>query len=378
MGVHESKNAPARLPVEWIARRIGDPVVRLRFLKRAAPALEFSDRAASPRRRPVFSLVFALLAVAGSLALVLRSSATVPPPPPVVRIAPPLAGSTVQSNEIWQVEADPESEVYSNGLRLDRRFLISTHARRYVAFPADGGGGLRRSDPAGIVFHTTESRIVPFEARENSALKKIGSSLLSYVRQKRAYHFLIDRFGRVYRVVAETDAANHAGYSVWADDRWRYINLNESFLGVSFETDTRKGQTEAEITPAQEHAAAMLTEMLRTRYRIPAENCLTHGQVSVNPSNMRAGYHTDWSSGFPFERLGLPDNYTRPLPALWAFGFEADPSYLESGGERIRAGVEGAEAMIQQKAADAGMSVSAYRKSLQKAYRQGLKAASGT
>jgi hypothetical protein len=195
---------------------------------------------------------------------------------------------------------------------------------------------------------------------------------LDYVRHKHCYHFLIDRFGRVYRVVAETDAADHAGYSVWADDQWRYVNLNESFIGVSFETETHPGQTEADISPAQARSAAMLTEMLRAKYRIPAANCVTHGQVSVNPSNMRAGYHTDWASGFPYEQVGLPDNYRQPLPALWAFGFEADPAYLDTGGERIGAGVEAAENILRKKSAERGESAKAYRKSLQRAYREAL------
>jgi len=52
------------------------------------------------------------------------------------------------------------------------------------------------------------------------------------------YNFLIDRFGRVFRIVNESDAAQHAGYSVWSDDRWLYVDLNESFLGVSFEART--------------------------------------------------------------------------------------------------------------------------------------------
>jgi N-acetyl-anhydromuramyl-L-alanine amidase AmpD len=45
-------------------------------------------------------------------------------------------------------------------------------------------------------------------------LKRIGESLLAYVRRKQAYNFVIDRFGRVYRVVPESDAANHAGNSI--------------------------------------------------------------------------------------------------------------------------------------------------------------------
>ena len=88
---------------------------------------------------------------------------------------------------------------------------------------------------------------------------------------------------------------NHAGYSVWADEKWAYVNLNESFLGVSFEARTVPGQKEADISPARVRAAAMLTEVLRSRYGIPTANCVTQAQVSVNPSHLRVGYHTDWA-----------------------------------------------------------------------------------
>jgi N-acetyl-anhydromuramyl-L-alanine amidase AmpD len=88
----------------------------------------------------------------------------------------------------------------------------------------------------------------------------------AYVRQNRAYHFVIDRFGRVHRVAEEADSANHAGYSIWADERWAYINLNPSFLGVAFETQTATGI----VSEAQIHAAKVLTEMLRSKYGFPA------------------------------------------------------------------------------------------------------------
>src|SRR6185436_3491292 len=138
--------------------------------------------------------------------------------------------------------------------------------------------------------------------------KRIGESTLAHVRRNRAYNFLIDRFGRVYRIVAESEVANHAGYSVWADESW-------------------PRQLEAPINPAQGHAAAMLVAMLRSKYGIPPGNCVTHGQVSVNASNMRIGFHTDWASSFPFEELGLPNNYGQPIPAMWAFGFDADAQF---------------------------------------------------
>src|SRR6266568_1832542 len=72
-----------------------------------------------------------------------------------------------------------------------------------------------------------------FEPDQNRNLKRIGEDVLHFVKRHHCYHFLIDRFGQVFRVVQESDAANHAGNSVWADDRVIYVNLNASFLGIA-------------------------------------------------------------------------------------------------------------------------------------------------
>src|SRR5205085_5091617 len=110
----------------------------------------------------------------------------------------------------------------------------------YPIFPLTGGttANKSRSTPVGIVFHTTESHLVPFEEDENRRLKQLGRNLLDVIRRQRSYHYVIDRFGRVFRVVEESDAANHAGFSIWADAAGIYVNLNDSFLGVSFEGQT--------------------------------------------------------------------------------------------------------------------------------------------
>jgi hypothetical protein len=272
---------------------------------------------------------------------------------------------------VWMVEKDKTEEVFSNGLHIDTRFAVSNHPRSYLAFPLHGPArsAVRRAVPVGIVFHTTESLQIPFEEGRNGALKKIGESLLDYVGRRCSYHYLIDRFGRVFRVVAEQDAANHAGYSVWADDRWRYLNLNESFLGVSFEARTEKGETDAHLSPSQVRSAAMLTELLRGRYRIPVTNCVTHLQVSVNPGSMGVGYHTDWASGFPFEQVGLPDNYALALPSVMAFGFVCDRNVRETAGPRLLAAIEQTDAAFNRRAEAAGMRPLAYRTTLQREYR---------
>ena len=358
--------------VNCFASRISDPVVRLRFLKVIAPIAEPTPQ----RKWRGMARVVLLLVLAGALvtAFFVRATSRVEnTPAPAPRIERSGAPRADRPPEVWLVEKSGNSEVYSNGLRIDNRFAVFNRARSYRAFPADGGRNeIRGSQPVGIVFHTTESRQAPFEARQNGVLKKIGESLLEYVQRKRAYNFLIDRFGRVYRIVVETDAANHAGNSVWSDGKWLYVNLNESFLGVSFEAETRPGQLEAAVSAAQLRAAAILTEMLRSRYGIAPENCVTHGQVSVNPSNMRVGYHTDWASSFPFERLGLPDNYARALPALSAFGFESDPAFLQATGDRMALSVNLAEDSLRGHATAMGLSVRAYRRILQQQYRERL------
>jgi hypothetical protein len=87
---------------------------------------------------------------------------------------------------------------------------------------------------------------------------------------------------------------------------------------------------------------------------------------------MRIGYHTDWASSFPFERLGLPDNYVRPLPSLATFGFEYDPSFLHWAGSRLYAGVELAEDSLRAGAARSGRAPNAFRRLLQKQYHERL------
>ena len=361
----------------WINRfadHIPDAVVRLRFLQAVAPP-DLAPIPVRKRWRSTLRFVLPPLVAVPLLSFVLLRATPHAPraSAPVAAIQPhaslPAPGVITTVPAVWQVEHARDSESYSNGLRIDNRYTVSNHPRSYRTYPLDPSGAVGRgSQPVGIVFHTTESRQAPFEEQQNRVLKRIGESLLEYIQHKRAYNFVIDRFGRVYRIVVEGDAANHAGYSVWSDERWLYLNLNESFLAVSVEAETEPGQLEPEMSPAQVHAAAMLTEMLRSHYGISASNCVTHAQVSVNPSNMRIGYHTDWASSFPFNGVGLPDNYARPLSAVVLFGFEADRSFDRMAGARMTASVDLSEHLQQEQAAAAGLSLRAYQKMLQNRY----------
>ncbi|HLK21958.1 MAG TPA: hypothetical protein VKT81_23580, partial [Bryobacteraceae bacterium] len=123
------------------------------------------------------------------------------------------------------------------------------------------------------------------------------------------------------------------------------------------------------VNAAQVHAGRILVEMLRARYKIPAANCVTHAQVSVNPSNRRAGYHTDWAANLPFHDLGLSDNYQRPLPSVALFGFSADG--LESS-DALAPALHAAEDVIRRDAAAQGIPAQRYREILHRRYTDAI------
>ncbi len=302
---------------------------------------------------------------------ILRSDAT--NRQPVARVAPAaVRGAAPAMPNVWPVEQTGQYDLYSNGLRIENSLGIANEPRSYRPIARDSGApGPLREQPAGIVFHTTESGQAPYEVAQRRRLKLIGRELLLYVRNKRAYHFVIDRFGQVHRIVFESDAANHAGHSLWADSKWAYLSLNAAFLGVAFEAATQSGEP---LTEAQVRAARGLIEMLRAKYNLAAENCVTHAQVSVNPGNRRIGWHTDWGSGFPFGQVGLADNYQLPNPSLYLFGFEYDAEYTNLVSPDMWTGLALSDERVREAAAGRGLTVPEYRKILQQRFRDGISA----
>ena len=253
--------------------------------------------------------------------------------------------------KVWLVDAGDGYELYSNGLRIETGFTVSNVARK--------------ARVAGIVYHETESHQASFEPSETGSLTRIGRELLEFVRRNHSYNYLVDRFGRVWRIVPESDVAYHAGRSVWADSQGSYVNLNSNFLGVAVESAGGAPPTEGQI-----HALRTLTEWLRRRHGIQAGNCVTHAQVSVNPDNMRIGYHSDWAAGFPFAGAGLPDNYRVPLPAVLDFGFGYDAALVRAAGGHVWPGIERAEEELRLEAARWHTGETQLRQQLQQRYRR--------
>ena len=350
----------------WTARKLA--VLGLVVLFGGFLILKFkasSSVKASSGVRPSFDVRASLDAKApGATAVPHLAAAALPEAPDIIP-------------NVWLVDQTHDFETYSNGLRVDDRYVKPNHRR--IFYPVYQRGAIDaaqpewRSEPAGIVYHTTESDQARFTADQNTKLKRIAKAVIEVVQQNHNYHFLIDRFGQVFRIVPEADVANHAGYSVWAEGKNVFVNLNSSFLGVAFETQTQRGDLPS-ANAAQVHAARVLTEMLRAKYRIPQTNCVTHAQVSVNPDNMLVGYHTDWAGNFPFHDIGLSDNYALPPPAIYAFGFNYDPAYVHATGVRLWQGLALAEDQMQTQAAARGIPMSRYRAFLQKKYKEVLAA----
>jgi hypothetical protein len=85
---------------------------------------------------------------------------------------------------------------------------------------------------------------------------------------------------------------------------------------------------------------------------------------------MLIGYHTDWGGIFPFNEVGLPDNYLSPPASLFAFGFSYDDSFVKRGGDHVWQGLLLAEDQLARQAASSRMPVAQYKASLQHRYRE--------
>ncbi|MGH9719549.1 MAG: N-acetylmuramoyl-L-alanine amidase [Bryobacteraceae bacterium] len=346
------------------AGAIPDPVAKLQYLRHTIEQVPV--RAERRRRSAYYGLVLcgALLLAGQSGHLSAKRGWMVESPARSLNLTvrPHKAVS-----KVWLVEQTGQTEVYSNGLRIDNRMASRGKPRSYRVVDRDTlEFSEPRTEPAGIVFHTTESQLAPFEETHNAHLKRIGGDVLSYVRRHSAYHFLIDRFGGVHRVVAETDAANHAGVSVWGEGQSVYVYLNQSFLGISIEAESERAEV---ATPAQIHSAAVLTEMLRSKYAIPVSMCVTHAQVSLNAQAMLIGHHTDWASAFPFAGVGLPDQYDAPLASVTVFGFRWEQSFIRAVGGKVWSGLVKSEEQLLRDSARAGLAPEIYRRRLQSRFR---------
>jgi N-acetylmuramoyl-L-alanine amidase len=274
--------------------------------------------------------------------------------------------------KVWLVEQKENFERYSNGARILLDYATENRPRGFHVFRegrAEGGELLRA--PVGIVYHTSENDMLPFTPDNSASIEVRSRGLLEYVQKNKSYNYVIDRFGQIYRIVRDEDAANHAGNSVWSSGGATYVGLNDSFLGVCFETSMEDGDTGGErLTEAQLVAGRLLTQVLRSGHQIEDANCVAHGIVSVNPTNMRIAFHHDWARGFPFEAMGLSDKYQVAPAAVAEFGFTSDEETREKLGGALWPGVGAGEEEFTRRAAAAGEEPAELRRKMRDAFRE--------
>jgi hypothetical protein len=275
---------------------------------------------------------------------------------------------------IWLADKGPGWELYSNGLRIETSYAVAGRERSYVVHHRElGAQSGTHSKPVGIIFHTSESDLWPLQEGYERELRRSSSSLIRYVQREQAYNYLIDRFGRVYRIVDDETRANHAGRGIWARNQDVYLDLNNAFLGVSFESRWEGGRT-LPITRAQLIAGRNLTHYLRQRFAIAPEMCVTHGLTSVNAKRKLIGYHLDWARGFPFEAFGLPNLYAQATPSVALFGFRYDDDFLKTLGEPWP-GLLAADQLLADEARERATSVDEVRRERQARYQEWTKQA---
>jgi hypothetical protein len=118
-------------------------------------------------------LLLGVLLIPGFKASSTKDTEDAPDSAAELRHGPAPADSVDVFTNVWIVEQPPESEVYSNGLRIDNRYAVSNQKR--VFYPVyqhvaiDPAQPEWRSEPAGIVYHTTESDQVEFEPAKTAS-----------------------------------------------------------------------------------------------------------------------------------------------------------------------------------------------------------------
>jgi hypothetical protein len=288
--------------------------------------------------------------------------------PPTGSMADVLAGQ--KSDKIWFVEREGEYEKFSNSCRISTRYETDNHLRAYYTIPrgSESNGDQPSNKIVGIVYHTPESDIVDFIPNNNRAIQQRSRGLLEYVRNNKKYNYMITRIGDIFRIVRDEHASIHAGESLWADAKNTYVLLNESFLGVCFESRFEGESLDEILTPAQITAGRLLTDVLRSKYNIEDANCTTHGLVAVDEEKMLIARHHDWVRYFPFAAMGLSDKYKIQPPHMTDYGFTYDEDVLKKIGHKLWEGAATAGEEFNRRAAATRVSPEDLRRKMRDRY----------
>lgn len=134
-------------------------------------------------------------------------------------------------------------------------------------------------------FRSTPGRRPTCVVIHATAAPAAGGSLswLCSPASKASAHYLIDRYGLVYRLVHEEDIAWHAGVSFW-DGR---SSVNEFSVGIELDNENDG------ITPypeLQRAACAQLTKAICAEYGITPQNVVSHAEIAPGRKNDPLGF----------------------------------------------------------------------------------------
>jgi N-acetylmuramoyl-L-alanine amidase-like protein len=273
--------------------------------------------------------------------------------------------------KIFFMETENGFEKWSNGCIISTKYETDNHPRGYYTIPrGEGSDGEQKTNKiAGILYHTPESAMFDFDPENKNTIQQGSRGLLALVQRHKKYNYMINRIGEIYRIVRDDQAAIHAGHSLWADDKNTYVLLNESFLGVCFESKFDGASSLEEIlTPAQIRSGKLLTDVLRTKYNIDDANCTTHGLVAVDRAKMLIARHHDWVRFFPFEEMGLSDKYRIHPPNMVDYGFTYDNDVMAKIGNQLWEGATTAGEEFRKRAERAGLSPDDMRNKMRDLY----------
>jgi hypothetical protein len=294
-----------------------------------------------------------------------RAAASTPTPTPNPN------NDIFKNEKIFFYGKEGEYEKWSNGCTISTKYETDNHPRAYYTIPRGGetNGDQVSHKIAGIVYHTPESSMIEFNEENNKAIQQGSRGLLEFVQRHKKYNYMINRIGDIYRIVRDEQAAIHAGDSLWADEKNTYVLLNESFIGVCFESKFEGASSLEDIlTPAQIRAGKLLTDVLRTKYNIDDANCTTHGLVAVDHDKMLIARHHDWVRFFPFEAMGLSDKYKIQPPNMTDYGFSYDDDVMAKIGNQLWDGAKTAGEEFNRRAQGAGVSPETLRSKMRDRY----------
>jgi len=224
-----------------------------------------------------------------------------PAPAPAAR-PPSPTGPSATVAKVWLVEQTPDSETYSNGLRIERqsrwRAAEAVIARSRARWPTAAAGSGGRSRPGS--FFT--ARRATF-CRSNPA--RTGSSWSTdadcWHMRASVPHTTSSSTGLAgtQRGPGNGQGRPRAGHSIWADAEWIYVNLNASFLAICFEAQTRPG---GGFSPAQIHAGKVLVEMLRSAVWDRGRQLRNARAGFRQPAQLLRGVPHRLGHGFSFRR----------------------------------------------------------------------------